>query len=151
MNIRAEPLVAAVTDSLSASGTGAQARLRIRVNDRDLHLPSSALAGVADCPALARVPLGPSWLLGVGGLNGRLLPVVDLAAAENESVSPSAPGPHVLLVQIRGHLVGFSVSHVSVEPGDPTSMDTPDFAIRRLAERLLNSAGTASRNPIPSG
>lgn len=152
MNIKADPPDAA--DSVSSSQAnreGAGAHLRVRVDDRELRLPLAALAGVADCPPLARVPAAPPWLLGVGGLHGRLLPVVDLAAAETNAVAASAPGPRVLLVEVCGHVMGFSVSDVSVEPDDSPPADAPDIAIHELAARLLKNAFVPPGNDGQTG
>lgn len=142
---------AASASPSSGSVRGADARLRVRVNGRDLHVPLAALAGVAECPALARVPAAPAWLLGVGELRGGLLPVVDLAAAEAGSVAPSAPGPHVLLVEVRGQTMGFSVSDVSVEPDDSELSQAPEIAIMELAAWLLKSPFTPPEDSGQTG
>lgn len=151
MNNTADSFDAAASASPPDHPAGAGAHLRVRVADRELRLPLSALAGVADCPALARIPAAPRWLLGVGGLHGRLLPVVDLAAAETGAAPASGPGPRVLLVEVGGHLLGFSVSDISVEADDATPVEGPDVVIHELAARLLRDAWVAPHPVEPIG
>ena len=122
--------------------------LRVRVAAREFRLPLSALAGVADCPRLVRVPSAPAWLIGVGGLHGRLLPVVDLAAAETGRRPGSTPGPRVLLVEVSGHMVGFSVDDVSVEPESAEPTQGSELSIHALAARLLKSGFEPSAGAV---
>ena len=148
MNTTNDALPSTAQSSIAGGEPAPEARLRVRVGVRELCLPLSALAGVADCPPLAQVPGAPAWLYGVGGLHGRLLPVADLTAAEGSSVLPDVPGPKVLLVEVRGQVIGFSASEVSVETDKGET--PPDFDIQALAAGLLADAVVAAGRPGPS-
>ena len=148
MSMTADSLAATTALPLSqAHPPSLTHRLRVRVDAREFSLPLSALAGVADCPALVRVPAAPPWLIGVGGLHGRLLPVVDLVAVESGRSATATPGPRILLVDVGGHVIGFSVNDVVVESDEIAAEDDSDLAIHALAARLLRETFTPPVSP----
>jgi purine-binding chemotaxis protein CheW len=62
----------------AASAAVPQSFLTVQVGDERFTLPASDVAEVIRPPAVTRVPLGPSSLLGVANLRGAVMPVVSL-------------------------------------------------------------------------
>lgn len=79
----------------------------------------------------------PPALLGVIGVRGDILPVLDLAALLNDEPPRPSEGPDARLVVLRAPLAG--------RP-KPTS-----FAIRVAMLEPLRNAGTAELAPLPPG
>ncbi len=83
----------------------------LRLGVHRLVVPLEAVSEVRPMPALARVPGGAPWLLGVGNANGRLLTVNDLAAYAGVDIE-EAVERQVAVLERAGHLRGFTVDEV---------------------------------------
>ena len=83
----------------------------LRLGAHTLVVPIDAVFEVRPLPALARVPGGAPWLLGVGNANGRMLTVNDLAVLTGVDPDPGADR-QLLVVERDGHLRGFTVDDV---------------------------------------
>lgn len=95
----------------TAPSAVAQSFLTVQVGDERLALPASDVAEVIRPPAVTRVPLGPSSLVGVANLRGAVMPVVSLHALLGVKDSPSANAR--LVVIDRGTPVGLVVDRVA--------------------------------------
>lgn len=115
--------------------------LQVRMgDDRDGAIPLSELDAVIECPPVSAVPAAPQWLLGVAAYQGRLLPVVDLAALAGDAGGKVAnPDRRVLLVEAGVHCIAFSVAGIRSEILDELQDDVPQIALRALAARLLGA------------
>lgn len=131
---------AALPSAPEVPAGGGAARLWVRAGNQNYSLWMSEVDAVRDCPPLTPVPGAPAWLIGVGGHRGRLLPVVDLTAAQGGGPRPSATScGKLLLVEIGAHRLGFCVTEVSAEAAPAPAGATP-LLIRSLAARLLGEA-----------
>lgn len=95
----------------AASAAVAQSFLTVQVGDERFALPASDVAEVIRPPAVTRVPLGPSSLLGVANLRGAVMPVVSLHRLLGEEVSPSS-NARVVVID-RGTPVGLMIDKVT--------------------------------------
>lgn len=57
------------------------------------------------------------------------------------------PGPRILLVDVSGHVIGFSVNDVVVESDEVAADDGSVLAIHALATRLIREAFTLPVSP----
>ena len=118
----------------------------LRLGAHRLVVPLGAVFEVRPMPALARVPGGAPWLLGVGNANGRLLTVNDLAALAGVDAEPETERQLVVIEQA-GHLRGFTVDEVcgvAHYADAPAAAEAPPGLARMLA-------GTARRGDELAG
>jgi chemotaxis signal transduction protein len=123
--------------------------VRVRAGGRSYRVAMSELDAVVDCPPLSRVPWGPDWLIGVGGLDGRMISVVDLASASGDTSDAAADaGERILVTELGGHLLGFAVTEVTdaTDVADAGEV-APQLALRALARCLLKAATPQSSEP----
>ncbi|MEZ0168559.1 chemotaxis protein CheW [Microvirga sp. TS319] len=110
----------------AASSAAAQTFLTVQVGDERFALPASDVAEVIRPPAVTRVPLGPSSLLGLANLRGAVMPVVALHSLLGRASRPCATA-RVIVVD-RGAPVGLVIDKVvSLEAGGAASTDTTDM------------------------
>jgi purine-binding chemotaxis protein CheW len=95
----------------AASAAVAQSFLTVQVGDERFAVPASDVAEVIRPPAVTRVPLGPSSLLGVTNLRGAVMPVVSLHRLLGREGSPSADSRVVVLD--RGTPIGLMIDKVA--------------------------------------
>lgn len=95
----------------AASAAVAQSFLTVQVGDERFALPASDVAEVIRPPAVTRVPLGPSSLLGIANLRGAVMPVVSLHRLLGGEVSPSS-NARVVVID-RGNPVGLMIDKVT--------------------------------------
>ncbi|MBF9198021.1 chemotaxis protein CheW [Microvirga terrestris] len=95
----------------AASAAVAQSFLTVQVGDERFALPASDVAEVIRPPAVTRVPLGPSSLLGVANLRGAVMPVVSLHRLLGGKVGPSS-NARVVVID-RGTPVGLMIDKVT--------------------------------------
>ena len=116
--------------------------VRVRAGGRSYRVAMSEVSAVVDCPLLSAVPWGPEWLIGVGAIDGRVIPVVDLTSASGDTSDAAAdPGERILVVELGGHLLGFAVTEVTDETGVADGREVaPKLALRSLARCLLRAA-----------
>ncbi len=123
--------------------------VRVRAGGRSYQVAMSEVSVVVDCPPLSRVPWGPDWLIGVGALDGRVIPVVDLASASGDTSDAAADaGERILVTELGGHLLGFAVTEVTdaTDVADAGEV-APQLALRALARCLLKAATPQSSEP----
>ncbi len=123
--------------------------MRVRAGGRSYRVAMSELDAVVDCPPLSAVPWGPDWLIGVGALDGRVIPVVDLASASGDTSDAAADaGERILVTELGGHLLGFAVTEVTdaTDVADAGEV-APQLALRALARCLLKAATPQSSEP----
>ena len=120
--------------------------LTVRAGDREWSVALTELDAVIECPPVTVVPAAPRWLIGVAAYEGRLLPVVDLAACLDQT-DAAPPGPRLLLVESGAHRIGFSVAEILSESSpDPAAAITP-AGLRALAAELLKSSRSGKESP----
>jgi purine-binding chemotaxis protein CheW len=113
----------------AASAAVAQSFLTVQVGDERFALPTSDVAEVIRPPAVTRVPLGPSSLLGVANLRGAVMPVVSLHRLLGQERSPSS-NARVVVID-RGTPVGLMIDSVASLGGagtaspEATTSDSP--------------------------
>ena len=95
----------------AASAAVAQSFLTVQVGDERFALPATDVAEVIRPPAVTRVPLGPSSLLGVANLRGAVMPVVSLHRLLGRESSPSS-NARVVVID-RGTPVGLMIDRVA--------------------------------------
>ncbi len=123
--------------------------VRVRAGGRHYRVAMSEVSAVVDCPPLSAVPWGPDWLIGVGALDGRVIPVVDLASASGDTSDAAADaGERILVTELGGHLLGFAVTEVTdaTDVADAGEV-APQLALRALARCLLKAATPQSSEP----
>lgn len=96
--------------SEAATAAVAQSFLTVQVGDERFALPASDVAEVIRPPAVTRVPLGPSSLLGVANLRGAVMPVVSLHRLLGGEARPSS-NARVVVID-RGAPVGLMIDKV---------------------------------------
>lgn len=148
----------------AASPAVAQSFLTVQVGSEHFALPASDVAEVIRPPAVTRVPLGPSSLVGVANLRGAVMPVVSLHRLLGATDRPSA---HARVVVIdRGAPVGLvidkvasldatgdgpSPEHASGDGGAPVRLIDLDALLSRdfgsFARRSQHRQASASRQP----
>jgi len=98
-----------MTEAASAPPT--QSFLTVQVGNERFALPASDVMEVIRPPAMTRVPLGPSSLLGVTNLRGAVMPVVSLRRLLGQEDSPSS-NARVVVID-RGTPVGLLIDKVA--------------------------------------
>jgi purine-binding chemotaxis protein CheW len=154
----AETAPAAVTQSF----------LTIEVGDERFTLPASQVAEVIRPPAVTRVPLGPSSLVGVANLRGVVMPVVSLHSLFGRGERPIANARVVVVDQgtpiglVIDRVASFGSAGASDENGAPARLIDLDALLsrdfgnagrrvqpRRVPEMTEPQAGTtASRDEV---
>ena len=89
----------------------AQSFLTVEVGDERFAFPAADVAEVIRPPAVTRVPLGPSSLVGVANLRGAVMPVVSLHALLGGEAAP--PETARVVVIDRGAPVGLVIDKVA--------------------------------------
>jgi purine-binding chemotaxis protein CheW len=89
----------------------AQSFLTVQVGDERFALPTFDVAEVIRPPAVTRVPLGPSSLVGVANLRGAVMPVVSLRSLLGGNDSQSA-NARVVVID-RGTPIGLVIDRVA--------------------------------------
>lgn len=120
--------------SKAAPAAVPQSFLTVQVGDERFALPASDIAEVIRPPAVTRVPLGPSSLLGVANLRGAVMPVVSLHRLLGGEASPLA-NARVVVID-RGAPVGLMIDKV-------TSLGAASVACSNMASR--DNANTPAR------
>jgi purine-binding chemotaxis protein CheW len=88
-----------------------EVHVRVRVGSELYALPVGNVLEVAELGDLTAVPgAGPS-LLGIRNLNGRVLPVVDLASVLE--IGRDGIAPRLVVAEVDGRLAGFAVDEVT--------------------------------------
>ncbi len=95
----------------TAPSAVAQSFLTVQVGDERFALPAADVAEVIRPPAVTRVPLGPSSLVGVANLRGAVMPVVSLHALLGSKGAPSETARVVVID--RGAPVGLMIDKVA--------------------------------------
>ncbi len=95
----------------AAPASVARSFLTVELGGERFALPASDVAEVIRRPAVTRVPLGPSSLLGVANLRGAVMPVVSLHKLLGREGLPS--GNARVVVIDRGSPVGLAVDRVA--------------------------------------
>lgn len=99
-------------------------------------LPSEQVREIVRPPSLARVPLGPKALLGLGNLRGAVLPVAQLAGLLGVS-APLATDPRVIVLDAREPL-GLLVDEVdALAAVASTTIESGGFASGAIVKGLL--------------
>ncbi|UVF17589.1 chemotaxis protein CheW [Microvirga terrae] len=94
-----------------APSPASQALLTVEVDGERFAFPASDVAEVIRPPAVSRVPLAPSSLVGVANLRGLVLPVVSLRSLMGRPAGSSVP-TRVVVVD-RGAPIGFEIDKVA--------------------------------------
>ena len=89
----------------------AQSFLTVQVGGENFSLPASEVTEVIRLPALTRVPLGPTSLLGVANLRGAVMPVVSLHSLLGRG--EGLPANARVVVVDRGAPVGLVIDKVA--------------------------------------
>lgn len=74
-----------------------------------------AVHEVVRAPTISRVPAGPPWVRGLTAVRGRLVPVVDLAAAPGAGPRPgptAASGALLVIVGVAGRALALMVDGI---------------------------------------
>jgi chemotaxis signal transduction protein len=85
--------------------------VRVRVGRELYALPVTNVLEVADLGDLTTVPGADPSVLGVRNLNGRVLPVVDLASVFG--IARDGAAPRLVVADLDGRLAGFAVDEVT--------------------------------------
>jgi purine-binding chemotaxis protein CheW len=111
----------------TAPSAVAESYLTVQVGDERFAFPASDVAEVIRPPAVTRVPLGPSSLVGVANLRGAVMPVVSLHALLGSEGAPSETARVVVLD--RGAPVGLMIDKVaSLGAAERTAGTADDIA-----------------------
>jgi chemotaxis signal transduction protein len=85
--------------------------VRVRVGRELYALPVANVLEVAELGDLTTVPGAGGSVLGVRNLNGRVLPVVDLASVFG--IARDGAAPRLVVAELDGRLAGFAVDEVT--------------------------------------
>jgi purine-binding chemotaxis protein CheW len=125
-----------------------RAAVAFRVGGRALAVDAADVAAVARRPALTRVPQAPPALAGVGALNGRATPVIELAALLGEGEGGGAQ-----LLLLRGDdPVALAVDHVEgIREPERVEGDWLDLraVIAPVFQAVVRSQTVAGRSASP--
>ncbi len=122
--------------------------LTVEVGDERFALPASEIAEVIRLPAVTRVPLGPTSLVGVANLRGAVMPVVSLRALLGAGGNP--PASVRVVVVDRGAPVGLVIDRVASlgsadgAPARPLDLDA------LLARDFGSFVRTSRHRQVPS-
>jgi chemotaxis signal transduction protein len=118
----------------------------LRIDGREYGLPLDCLVEVVRMAALAPVPGGPSFVLGLLDLRGRVVPVLDLR--QRLGLPPAEPGlsTPICVVEAAGRGFGLVADAVSdirplvapVEPLDLAAEDGPMAGVTHVEGRLVS-------------
>ncbi|MFC4172495.1 chemotaxis protein CheW [Microvirga sp. GCM10011540] len=132
----------------AAPSAVAQSFLTVQVGEERFALPASDVAEVIRRPALTRVPLGPSSLLGVANLRGAVMPVVSLHSLLGGKGSPSS-NARVVVID-RGAPVGLVIDRVAslgaVTDGTASGAEEGDAGGSSAPARLIDLDALLSRD-----
>jgi purine-binding chemotaxis protein CheW len=142
-----------------AKAAGAASHVGFSAGGQRFSVPASHVLEVVEKPALARVPLAPPCLLGVGNLRGRVLPVLSLSGASEGAIAfqqaggqqagAQKPGATHVLVMEQPVFLGILVD------GLPWLATGQEFAAPALPDSLAHApAGAlplASSPALPAG
>jgi purine-binding chemotaxis protein CheW len=117
--------------------------LTIKVGDERFAVPASDVAEVIRSPAVTRVPLGPTSLVGVANLRGAVMPVVSLRALLGTEGEP--PASSRVIVINRGAPVGLVIDEVTALGAVDGVLDTDGSNIAASA-RLIDLDGLLARD-----
>ncbi|MFL5195130.1 MAG: chemotaxis protein CheW [Microvirga sp.] len=121
-----------------------QSFLTIVVGDERFALPASDVAEVIRPPAVTRVPLGPSSLVGVANLRGAVMPVISLHCRFGGKERPTA-NARVVVVD-RGAPIGLVIDSVaSLGSADASEVDGASARLIDLDALLSRDFGNFSR------
>jgi chemotaxis signal transduction protein len=96
---------------------------------------------------VTRVPRGPTYLIGVANLRGRVLPIVDVRPLLGLAVRPVGRGSHVLVVDGGSGQVGLTIDAIlGLESFDRVA--PPDEGTRRACGRF--GVGTVKHTDGPA-
>ena len=110
-----------------------QSRYRVR------GLPGSE---VVPCPALACVPDGPDWMLGIGLHKNEAVPVIDLQQVLQGTSRAPARHARMLIVRAGGRPMAYLVDDIDADPGVLAERgDSNDGASSALLELDLLGVG----------
>lgn len=129
----------------AASAAVAQSFLTVQVGDEHFALPASDVAEVIRPPAVTRVPLGPSSLMGVANLRGAVMPVVSLHRLLGQEVGSSS---HARVVVIeRGAPVGLMIDKVvSLGEVGSTSLEAAVDDATGMSARMIDLDGLLAKD-----
>jgi chemotaxis signal transduction protein len=114
-------------------------------------IPVETVAAIAPSPPVARVPYAPAALVGAGQLDGRIVPIVDLAALLERQRGGAYDGSgEVVQLRVADGTVGLWVDKVErLARGDPAPLPTVDAAA--LLVGRLAAPGLAATPESPLG
>ncbi|MFL5157823.1 MAG: chemotaxis protein CheW [Microvirga sp.] len=121
-----------------------QSFLTIVVGDERFALPASDVAEVIRPPAVTRVPLGPSSLVGIANLRGAVMPVISLHCLFGGKERPTA-NARVVVID-RGAPIGLVIDSVaSLGSADASEVDGASARLIDLDALLSRDFGNFSR------
>lgn len=120
---------------------GARQRyLTFRAGGQLYALPSQQVREIVRPPTLARVPLAPKSLVGIGNLRGAILPVAELSILLDGPAAQSADARVIVLDT--GEPLGLLVDEVdALESAGATSVDAGGYAAGGIVVGVLAAAG----------
>jgi purine-binding chemotaxis protein CheW len=131
----------------TAPSAVAESYLTVQVGDERFAFPASDVAEVIRPPAVTRVPLGPSSLVGVANLRGAVMPVVSLHALLGTKGAPSETARVVVID--RGAPVGLMIDKVAslgAAEGTADAADDSAGEVGRAPAQLLDLDTLLSRD-----
>jgi purine-binding chemotaxis protein CheW len=115
-----------------------------RLHEGSYGLPLENVSEVVRMVAITSVPRAPEWLLGVINVRGRVVPIIDLRLRLGLSPRTAELNTPVIVVQVKGRIVGLVVDRTEEVISLPPEAITPpdDLTVRaRPVQAVANRNG----------
>ena len=130
----AAAVAAAATDEAASAPVPERHLLTFMLEREEFGIPITQVREVIRVPELTRVPQAPAHVRGVANLRGRILAVVELRARLGLAAAEVSPRSRIVVVDIRGRVLGLLVDAVSQVTKVPETAVAPPPEEVRTAE-----------------
>ena len=134
-------------DSQRSEGGEALQYLTFTIADEEYGVPILSVQEIRGWSAITPVPKSPGELKGVMNLRGTIIPVLDLRVKFGLVAVAHSPFTVIIVVRIKGAVVGLMVDAVSDVLTIPTAdiQTAPDLGLPGQAEHLQGVARTGDK------
>jgi purine-binding chemotaxis protein CheW len=112
-----------------------------RVGDEEFGLDILRVQEIIRVQPLTRVPSSPDFIDGVMNLRGRIIPVVALRRRFALAHAPSTPQTRIVVVEMKGAVLGFIVDSVSEVLRIPASTIEPPPRLGKVDREYVSGVG----------
>lgn len=122
----------------SVTATSSSLFLTFRLHEQLYALPAEHVSEVIHVPAVARVPQGPTALIGIANLRGTVLPVASLREMLGLPASVVTPATRAVVLDVGAPIAIVVDAVVDLQPATARQIESPDKALAtETGEALL--------------